>query len=375
MKKLCLCLLLQLCAVTMAKETILDIPIIRRTYRGYRNWLSQTYGGRSSNVPKSVHRLRPGDIDVIAAMGDSLTVSTAVTAVSVFQMLVENRGISGSIGGQETWRKYLTFPNILKEFNPKLIGYSLGDSVSIHPDAQLNVGETGAMSEDMPFMAKYLVKKIKNDLRIDVNKDWKLISLMIGSNDFCQNMCEGPSPWSMLKKHKIELINTLRILKDNLPRTFVALIPPPYLKLLVEYHRQHVWLCRTMSIIECPCLFSLKFQHQKLEYYEVIRRWQDLEIEIASYPEFYRDDFTVEILPFLRNSTIPLDKDGYQDMSYFAVDCFHWNANGIWNNLLEPADNRTIFSKNIFERFLCPTSKSPYLTTHKNRQEINKARD
>ena len=71
-------------------------------------------GGRSSNVPKSVHRLRPGDIDVIAAMGDSLTVPAAATAVSVLQLVVENRGLSGSIGGQETWRKYLTLPNILK---------------------------------------------------------------------------------------------------------------------------------------------------------------------------------------------------------------------------------------------------------------------
>jgi hypothetical protein len=30
-------------------------------------------GHRSSNIPSSVHQLRPGDIDVIAAMGDSLT--------------------------------------------------------------------------------------------------------------------------------------------------------------------------------------------------------------------------------------------------------------------------------------------------------------
>ncbi|KAF3422773.1 hypothetical protein E2986_11347, partial [Frieseomelitta varia] len=340
-------------------------------------------GGRSSEVPKSVHRLRPGDIDVIAAMGDSTTVPTAVTAVNLLQLLVENRGISASIGGEETWRKYLTLPNILKEFNPKLIGYSLGDSVSTEPDAQFNVAETGAMSKDMPFMAQHLVEKIKSDPRIDVNKDWKLILLMIGCNDFCSNICIAPSPWSILKEHEIELINTLRILRDNLPRTFVALIVPPHMRAIAEHHRQYLWPCSTMSIIECPCLFALQFQHGKLEYYEVIRRWQELDKEIASYPEFYRDDFIVEMLPVLINSIIPLAEDGYQDMSYLAVDCFHWSqklianyANGIWNNLLQPTDNRTnCLDGNIFKRFLCPTSENPYLTTHKNQQEIDEACD
>lgn len=51
------------------------------------------------------------------------------------------------------------------------------------------------------------------------------------------------------------------------------------------------------------------------------------------------------------------------------------DANGVWNNLLQPADNRTNFNRNIFETFLCPTSESPYLTTHKNQQEIDKAQD
>lgn len=34
-------------------------------------------GARSKTVPKSVHKLTPGDIDIIGAFGDSLTVSRA----------------------------------------------------------------------------------------------------------------------------------------------------------------------------------------------------------------------------------------------------------------------------------------------------------
>lgn len=71
-------------------------------------------GGRSSEVPNSVHRLRPGDIDVIAAMGDSLTAGFGIFATNLMHIAVENRGVTASGGGQGTWREYLTLPNILK---------------------------------------------------------------------------------------------------------------------------------------------------------------------------------------------------------------------------------------------------------------------
>ncbi|XP_071876921.1 phospholipase B1, membrane-associated-like isoform X1 [Bombus fervidus] len=407
MKKLYLCLVLELCVLTMSQRTALDTSILNYIYRGYRNWLTQSYGtrnedrisrlrnknkfqkevpidvpfpcnvtaGRSSKVPESVHRLKPGDIDVIAAMGDSLTIGAGVTSIYTFEVNIENRGIVGSIGGQGTWRQYLTLPNILKEFNPKLIGYSLRDAISTDPAAQLNVAEGGAMSEDMTFMATYLVNKIKNDPRIDINKHWKLISLMIGSNDFCINTC-GTSPWSMLNDHKIDLINTLRILRDNLPRTFVALIPPPHLKELVAAHQGRESLpCFLSSRIECSCMFALQFRDQRPEYYKIIERWQEIDEEVANYPEFHRNDFTVEILPTLKDAKVPLAEDGLTDLSYLNADCFHWSqklhalyANNLWNNLLEPFGNKSRAFTTLFKKFLCPTSEKPFLTTYKNSQ-------
>jgi len=61
-----------------------------------------------------VHKLRPGDIDVIAAMGDSLTAGAGIFADSLFQIVIENRGVTATGGGQGTWRQYLTLPNIIK---------------------------------------------------------------------------------------------------------------------------------------------------------------------------------------------------------------------------------------------------------------------
>lgn len=85
---------------------------------------------RSPSPPTSVHKLRPGDIDIIAGIGDSLTAGNGILASNIFQVLIENRGVVFSIGGQGNWKQFLTIPNILKEFNSKLYGYSLRDSLS-----------------------------------------------------------------------------------------------------------------------------------------------------------------------------------------------------------------------------------------------------
>lgn len=104
-------------------------------------------GARSKTVPKSVHMLRPGDIDVVGAMGDSLTAANGIFALDVLQVGLEGRGASWAIGGQYSWRQFLTIPNILKEFNPKLYGYSAVDhGPSYKKSAKFNVAEPGVGS-------------------------------------------------------------------------------------------------------------------------------------------------------------------------------------------------------------------------------------
>jgi len=93
---------------------------------------------------------------------------------------------------------------------------------------------------------------------ITIKFDLQLISLMIGSNDFCVEMCWIPSPWSILESHKADLLQVLRTLRDNLPRTFVALIPPPHLKSLVDSRKgRSSFSCFVTTNFECSCLFGL----------------------------------------------------------------------------------------------------------------------
>ena len=79
-----------------------------------KNILFFLLGGRSSEVPTTVHKLKPGDIDIVAAMGDSLTAGFGALSTNFLHLLVENRGVSHIGGGEGSWREYLTIPNIFK---------------------------------------------------------------------------------------------------------------------------------------------------------------------------------------------------------------------------------------------------------------------
>lgn len=50
---------------------------------------------------------------------------------------------------------------------------------------------------------------------------------MIGGNDFCLNICYQSDFEYMLQAHRKDMIQSLRLLRDNLPRTIVNLVPPP----------------------------------------------------------------------------------------------------------------------------------------------------
>ncbi|KAL0105598.1 hypothetical protein PUN28_015828 [Cardiocondyla obscurior] len=401
------CTLLPVLVYATERRTALDTPFNIMLVRAFRDWSFDAFGrtgteerflksarstnisqkiipdhipfpcnvtgGRSPKVPDSVHKLRPGDIDVIAAMGDSLTAGAGALAQNLLQVIIENRGITATGGGQGTWRQFLTLPNILKEFNPNLIGYALGDSLTTHKESQLNVAESAAMSADMPYMSEVLVKKIKNNPKIDLQNHWKFISLMIGGNDFCSDICFDSSTWS-LEKHKADILKVLRTLKDNLPRTFVALIPPPHLKALVDTRKGRNSIdCFLTTDFECPCMFGQQHQPFKRFYYEIMRQWQQLDMEIATYPEFQTDDFTVVGQPTLIDISIPLAPDGYSDMTYLSTDCFHITqksnavyAQSLWNNLLEPVGAKKM---KFSYRFFCPTPERPFLATMVNSKQ------
>lgn len=173
---------------------------------------------KSERRPTSVHKLRPGDISVVAALGDSLTAASGATSTRVQDLFMENRGLSWSIGGQWNWQNATTMPNILKEYNPALVGFSRNDAYPFHEDTQFNMAEIGAVSADIPYMAKALVRRIRQDTRIHFKRDWKMVTLCMGGNDICSFICTMSDPDSLPEKHRQRLIKAMRYLRDNMPR-------------------------------------------------------------------------------------------------------------------------------------------------------------
>ncbi|XP_034108907.1 phospholipase B1, membrane-associated [Drosophila albomicans] len=328
-------------------------------------------GRRSDQRPTSVHRLRPGDIDIIGAMGDSLTAGNGIFASNLAHVTVENRGASWSIGGQYNWRKYLTLPNILKEFNPDLYGYSLKDGLSTERSSRFNVAELAAMSRDMPYMAKVLVKRLQRDPHVNMTHDWKLITLFIGNNDFCTDICFYPKPEVTIANHEKNMLQTYRYLRDHVPRLMINVAPVPNLRFLTNLSGLPP-ICYSTLRFECPCLLGKSKAH--LDYYEdIMKRWIAKDYEIINLPEFNTETFTINAQPFSQFKDFPRTQTGETDTRFFSEDCFHLSqrghaaaANAMWNNMLELPGEKSSFNPQIFEKFLCPSEQHPYLITRIN---------
>ncbi|RZF45700.1 hypothetical protein LSTR_LSTR004995 [Laodelphax striatellus] len=282
-------------------------------------------GFRSQEPPTSVHRLMPGDIDIVACMGDSLLVSTTGLGTNIIHLFFDNRGISWALGGQGTWRNVMSIANILREYNPNLIGYSYGTSSTYAQASQFNVAEIAAISKDMIYQASLLVKRMKSDPRVDFENHWKLVIIQVGNNDACSHICYKNAS-IQAELHRQDLIELFNYMRKNLPRTLVALVINPHLKVLLDYPTKPV--CYIFQKIACSCFRGLKFARRKKELYQVIEDWRKVQLEVASDPQFTTDTFAVIPLKFGLNTYVPLLENGKLDFSYMAADCFHFSQKG-----------------------------------------------
>ncbi|PKU48823.1 phospholipase membrane-associated [Limosa lapponica baueri] len=151
----------------------------------------------SDTVPVSVHNLKPADIRVIAALGDSLTAANGAASkpYNILDVITQYRGVSWSVGGDGNISTVTTLANILREFNPSLIGYSIGTGKETTVNASLNQAVAGNRAEHVPAQVRRLVDLMKNDTRINLQTDWKVITLFIGGNDLC-DFCKDPVRYS-----------------------------------------------------------------------------------------------------------------------------------------------------------------------------------
>uniref|UniRef100_G1NDE1 Phospholipase B1, membrane-associated n=1 Tax=Meleagris gallopavo TaxID=9103 RepID=G1NDE1_MELGA len=307
--------------------------------------------GPSDTVPDSVHKLRPADIRVIAALGDSITAGNGAASNphDVLDVLTQYRGISWSVGGNENISTVTTLANILREFNPSLIGYSTGTGTQTTENAALNQAVAGAQAEDVPAQVRRLVDRMMNDSRINMQSDWKLITLFIGGNDLCK-FCEDPIRFSP-ENYTYNIQVALDMLHKEVPRAFVNLVTILSITSLRElYAEKNVSCPRLLMRMMCPCV--LNYDDNSNEYKQLVyfnKRYQERTRELVESGRYdTREDFTVVVQPFLTHISMPKTQEGFPDNSYFAPDCFHFSqkshsqaARGLWNNMVEPVGKKT----------------------------------
>ena len=99
----------------------------------------------STKIPRSVRHLRPGDIEVVAALGDSFTIGKGARANSVHQLQQTYSGLAFPIGGDSGQQ---TIPNFFRHYNSFLYGYSEGYSFT-REHMRFNMAEAEAISGDL----------------------------------------------------------------------------------------------------------------------------------------------------------------------------------------------------------------------------------
>ena len=193
-------------------------------FEGRDNMFPCKYLKPSKKRPSSVHKLTPGDIKVVAAIGDSLTAAAGALSRNFLQLTHEHRGVSFSVGGRGTWQQFITLPNIIKNFNPHLLGmsYVTTKAYTFTVDGY-NMALSGAKSFNISDQAFHVIAKMKGDPKINFEKDWKMVTILIGHNDLCSIVCTRSE--FEVDTEVNNVVQVLDYLYRELPRTFVNLMP------------------------------------------------------------------------------------------------------------------------------------------------------
>jgi phospholipase B1 len=320
-------------------------------------------GNIPGSYPTSVHQLRPHDIEVIGAIGDSLTAANGAGTNSILFLVTEYRGMSWCIGCQNQYPTTTTFATILKQFSPNLYGCSTGNGKQNSSVAFLNLADPGDTSFDMPGQARLLVQRIRQTVP-NADAKWKVIQFFIGGNDLCDSCRDSQqTPENFVKNIR----DTLDYFKAELPRTLVNLV------LTLDVTGIEVLdglTCRNMQNSFCDCGLSSSWRANLLKLTESYQKDTQALIDSGRYDT--SDLFTVVLHKFMTKMTPPKLSNGKPDFSYFAPDCFHFSEKGhqaaaieLWNSVMTPHHARND-KWTIGQAIKCPTLTSPHFFTYKN---------
>jgi len=297
---------------------------------------------RSPSPPTNARQLRPGDIDLVVALGDSLTAAFGADATNFFNLFTDYRA-SSFCGGMNS--RFTTLPTSFILYNPNLTGFSIGSGNADSANSRLNVAVSGARSADLPTQIDNLLYKLEPFN----NRLWKHVALFIGGNDLCDSCTDLPNYSPLNFQARVEA--AIQTLQQRLPNCFISLIGPPDITLLSDLTGG--W-CSILRPFECSCSDDENTKNLHPFYMQALHNIEDI------YRELNIENFHVSVQPFLELIDLPRNDDGSADMTYFAPDCFHFSAKAhssaalaLWNNLMEvPANKKRTWV--VGEPYECP---------------------
>lgn len=302
----------------------------------------------SPTTPTSVHALRPADIGVVGALGDSITAGFGARASSLIDLAVESRGVSWSIGGDEG---AVTLPNFLKVYNPNIKGFSLaaGNAGRGFGDASIS----GAVSPGMLGQATTMVRNMQASLSAqEFSQDWKFVTLWIGGNDMCSRATSAAEYASGIEA-------ALDYLQANLPRTFVNLVTMVDVGKLYDITGADIGCSLVRPVVCSRGSDRERSAREATAYQAQITR-------LSMLPKYRSETFTVVDQPWYTNFQV---LGTVIDRSYLSPDCFHFAVPGhqfsafaTWNNLFQATADKQL-DYTVGEDVVCPSDAAPLLCT------------
>eukprot|EP01113_Clastostelium_recurvatum_P044957 TRINITY_DN764_c0_g1_i2.p1 TRINITY_DN764_c0_g1~~TRINITY_DN764_c0_g1_i2.p1 ORF type:complete len:389 (-),score=66.10 TRINITY_DN764_c0_g1_i2:70-1236(-) len=325
------------------------------------------------HTPKNVSDLKPGDIKVVMALGDSITAGYAMDGLSSFAVM-EGRGRSWCIGADQN---ATTVYNFLKYYNPNLFGGSLGTHIAtqnwlyIPEEDVLNAAQSGAKTGDLPqHEMGYLLTQLKNNKQINMASDWKMMTIFIGANDLCSTCPpNGTLTATTADQFEAQMRSTLEIIRTNIPRVFVSLGEIFNISQVYTLGQTSLYCAEVhkKAYKECSCLFKPGPQSDAARLaMDILGQQynQRLRNIAADYAAKQYTEFAVVIQPQGRDTSVEKFPLSYLS----SLDCFHPSVLGhqmfavsLWNNLITPAAQK-VTSILPGAQIKCPTADS-YLYT------------
>ena len=307
--------------------------------------------GAAPGAITNIADLRPCDVKVVAALGDSITAAFAASG-----SIWEYRESSFFIG---MGKNSTTTANFLKQVNPAVIG---GPTVGHLPEVAgeghdalqdiLSAAQSEAKIADLlpggrgpqiPYMISEM-QELNNLGYMSLKNDWKIVNIWIGANDLCE-VCKDMQPDAPHGAiYFANLLNqTLTMIHANIPKTFVNLIPFFGLGQIYNLTRPYIWCDTVHSVFsECACMFSqeeIDRQNMDLVGTQYNTKMKDLS---AWWNSQGISDFAVVVQPGNIGFKVP-------DISFVStLDCFHPSLEahemlgvGLWNQMLQPMSQKT----------------------------------